>query len=221
MKNEYSSPNTLAHELVAKEEQNISIFFAAFAIQFYLHKDMLIHKLNPPNFLKFFGDIELFASQRVLIKNIIFNKKYKSVLEEMERLFMEYNNSTTNPKILPYDSLLNRINKAFLIRQIFEHTDTTLSRYLFIRDFLDVEIGNLNLDDLDSKMATLNVEQKILILVRIFINMHDEFEGKKKMIMDSFLENTQKMKEDYNAKNKKVGIEYNNLELFLETFQKE
>lgn len=215
MKNEYSSPNTLAHELVAREEKSVEIFFAAFAIQYYVHKDMLANTLNPPGFIKFFGDIEIYASQRVFINNLINNKKYKTVLVKMEKLFLEYNINSTR---LPYQSYLNSFNKAFLIRQIFEHTDQTLSKYAFMKDFVDKDIIDIDLDILDQKMIHLPVEQKILILVRIFVQLKDNFENKKKEIMESFLENIKRKKEELVSKSKIGTVEYNNVVSFLEKF---
>lgn len=215
MKNEYSSPNTLAHELVAREEKSVEIFFAAFAIQYYMHKDMLVNPLNPPAFIKFFGDIEIYASQRVFINNIINNKKYKPVLAKIEKLLLEYNINSTR---LPYQSYLNSINKAFLIRQIFEHTDQTLSKYGFIKDFLNKDLIDIDLDLLDEKTINFPVEQKILILVRIFVQLKDNFENKKKEIMESFLENIKRKKEEYVAKNRVNTVEYSNVISFLEKF---
>lgn len=215
MKNEYSSPTTLAHELVAREEKNVELFFAAFAIQYYMHKDMLINNLNPPTFIKFFGDMELYASQRVFINNLINNKKYKNVVERMEKLLLEYN---VNSNRLPYESYLNSINKAFLIRQIFEHTDQTLAKYVFIKDFINKDIADIDLDALDLKMGSLPVEQKILILVRIFIQLKDTFENKKKEIMESFIENIRRKKDEYVSKNKVATVEYENVQKFLDKF---
>lgn len=217
MKSEYSSPNTLAHELIAREEQNVGLFFAAFAIQYYLHKDLLSKKLNTPLFLTFFADNDLYASQRVLIKNIIANKKYKPILEEMERLLLDYNSNSSR---LPYETYLNSINKAFLIRQIFEHTDQTLSKYSFVKEYLEKEISHLDLNELDNSMWSFPTEQKILIIVRIFMQMKDSFENKKKGIVDSFVENVRRKKDEYASKNKKNGVEYANLEMFLEKFDK-
>ena len=58
-----SAQNTLAHELSARDEQFVGIFFAAFAIQYYLHKEMLSVKMTAPIFLDFF---------KVLIKKLLF-----------------------------------------------------------------------------------------------------------------------------------------------------
>lgn len=218
MNNEYPSPNTLAHELVAREEQSVGIFFAAFAIQYYVHKDMLTKKINVPTFLKFFSDIELYASQRVLIKDIINNKKYKFIVLELEKLLLDYNADASR---LPYETFLNKIyNKAFLIRQIFEHTNQTLSKYSIIKDYINIELINLDLNELADKMANFTNEEKILMLIRIFIQQKDAYESKKKEIMDSFLENIQRKKEEYKLKNKTNSIEYTNLENFFNKYNK-
>lgn len=193
--NETTSTNTLAHEMIARDEQFVGIFFACFAIQYYLHKDMLQNKLTAPSFLKFFGDIEVYASQRVFIKNIIANKKYSKVIEEMQSLFLECSaDPIKHPN--PHSLFLSRLNKAFLIRQIFHHSDQVLEKYKFIETFLGKDIASLNIDELHSKMWHLPVEQQLLILVRIFSQIRDGYDNKKKNIMASFAENLLRLKEE-------------------------
>lgn len=211
MSNNFTTGNTLAHENILKEEQNIGIFFAAFAIQFYFSKEMLSSKLFKPNYLKLFSDIDLFASQRVFIMNIIKNKKYYKINQMMEGLFLEYHG---DDKKMPYINLLNRMNKGFLIRQIFGQTDQILSKYLFISNFLDRDITQIDFDSLYDAMESLPTEQQILVLSRIFILMSDSFEQKKKTIYVSFLENTLRVKTDYESKGKTNSIEYSNLILY-------
>jgi hypothetical protein len=215
IKSETTSASTLAHELIAKEEQNIGIFFAAFAIQYYFHKEILKQKIAEPVFVKFFGDIDLYASQRVLIKNIINNRHYRPICEELEKYFMEYN---SNDEKLPHNIFLGRVNKAFLIRQIFKHTDQVLSKYNFIEKYIGQDIAHLNLDDLYADMNGIQIEQQILVLVRIFIHMKDGFENKKKTLLDSFIENIKRTREDLLSRGKKGSQEMHNLDMMLKFF---
>lgn len=200
--------NTLAHEVILKEEQNIGIFFAAFAIQFYFHKEMMTNKVYKPSFLRFFSDIDIYASQRVFVKSIITNKRYNKIVHTMENLFLEY---TGDDSKMPYLLMLSRLNKGFLIRQIFAQTDQILSKYEFIEDFVGKDIAQLEFDVLHDKMQFLPEEQQILILARLFILMRDGFEDRKKTLKASFAENIVRMKHEYEAKGKTQTLEYSNL----------
>jgi hypothetical protein len=203
--------NTLAHELVAREEQNIAIFFISFAIQLYLTKEMLKKDLNKPKFLLYYGDIELFASQRVLIKNIILNKDYKGFCEDIEKFLIESNIKEN----LPHECFFNKINKSFLIRQIFNQTDQVLSKYKFINKFINLNITELDLSELFSLMVELPREQQILIISRIFSNIHDRFENKKKSIQWSFLENLERKKSEYVLRKKDTSQELINIKMLI------
>ena len=203
--------STLAHEIIWKEEQNIGIFFAAFAIQFYFHKQMIATKVYRPNYLKFFADIDIYASQRVFVKNIITNKNYTRVITALENLFLEYSGDDLK---MPYLLMLSRVNKGFLIRQIFGQTYQILSKYEFINDFIGKDIAKLDFDLLASKIQIFPEEQQILILARIFTLMKDGFEDRKKNLKASFAENITRMKHDYEAKGKTQTTEYNNLLVF-------
>jgi hypothetical protein len=203
-----STGDSLSHEIILKEEQNIGIFFAAFAIQFYLHKEILSIKIYKPLFLRFFFDIELYASQRLFIKNIIKSKNYHKVVNVLKNLFLEYAGDDSK---MPYLLMLARINKGFLIRQIFYKTEQILSKYKFINEFVDKNIFQLDFNELHNKMQFLPEEQQILILTRLFIFMKDNFEDKKKTLKDSFAENIIKIKHEYEIKEKTKTIEYSNL----------
>ena len=60
-----------------------------------------------------FSDIDIYASQRVFVKNILTNKSYTKVVRTMENLFLEYNGDDSK---MPYLIMLSRINKGFLIK---------------------------------------------------------------------------------------------------------
>jgi hypothetical protein len=203
--------NTLAHEIILKEEQNIGIFFAAFAIQLYFNKEMMSSKVYNPNFLRFFSDIDIYASQRVFVKNILTNKSYAKVVITMENLFLEYNGDDSK---MPYLIMLSIINKGFLIRQIFSQTDQILSKYEFIEKFIGKDISHLDFDDLYQKMQLLPEEQQILVLSRLFILMRDGFEDRKKTVKASFAENVKRLKHDYESRGKTQTTEYSNLLIY-------
>lgn len=204
-----TSITTLAHELVARDEQYVGVFFASVAIQYYLHKDMLNGKVNPPYFVKFFVDIETYASQRVFIKNIINDPKYRKIIETLRGLFLTCDKSKDKHS---YDVFLTSINKSFLIRQIFNHTDQVLEKYKFIDKFITKDVTTINMDDLYNKLNTLPVEQQILVLTRIFSSLKDEISGKKKTILDSFGENIGRMQAEIRRNPARfTAIEVNNL----------
>lgn len=213
MNDNTSSVNTttVAHELVARDEQIVGVFFSAFAIQYFLHKDMLSNKLNAPNFLNIFADIETYATQRMFVKNIIGNKKYAKVIEELQSVFLEF---CTNPvkNSQPYLLFLSRINKAFLIRQVFQHSDQILEKYQFIEDFLNKE--EVDLDKLNTKMWHLPVEQQLLIIARIYSTIHDDYDDKKKTVINSYKENVQRLIDESNKNPARYqAIQVNNLKI--------
>lgn len=211
-----SAQNTLSHELLARDEQNVGIFFASFAIQYYLHKEMLSVKLNhPPKFLDEFQDVELYASQRVFIKNIIGNKKYKTICEEIEGLLLEYNDKISKK---PHDIFLLRLNKSFLIRQIFGHSQQLMEKYRFVRNFIGKEINEISDEELLAKMWHLPVEQQVLVCAAVFSNIKDNFGNKKKTIADSFIENAKRLKNFFITMGKQGSIEFYNMELILKHF---
>lgn len=214
-KTENTGASTLAHELVAREEQNIGTFFSAFAIQFYMCKEMLKYKLVKPNFIHNFSDVNLYASQRVLIKNFITNPLYRDLAIEIEDLLVQHNNNLSKP---PHEIFLSNINKAFLIRQIFKQTDQVLPKYKFIEDFIGLDISQLDINKLGQHLQTLPVGDQILVVSRIFSQMKDSFESKKKTVLTSFIENIKRTRQEYIQKNKAVGQDYNTLEMFYNSF---
>lgn len=209
-----SEYNTLAHELIAKEEQNVFIFFVAYAIQFYMTKDIIQNEIKTPFFISDCKDIELYASQRVFIKKILSNPKYKNINKELENLFL------TNDGAKKLDTIFfNKLNKAFLIRQIFKQTDQVLQKYQFIDNFIDLEFYDIDLNELLKEMKHLTIKEQILVLVRVFSNIKDMFENKKKTIGTSFLENINRIKQDCIRRNNKNTLEYANLERFYLNFK--
>jgi hypothetical protein len=64
-------------------------------------------------------------------------------------------------------------------------------------------------------MWHLPAEQQILILARIYSTIHDEYEEKKKTIMNSYKENVQRLIEEVNKHPARYQvIQVNNLKLF-------
>lgn len=210
-----TNSSTLAHELVARDEQIVGIFFSAFAIQYFLHKDMLNNKLTAPSFINIFSDIDTFATQRMFIKNLIGNKKYIKVIEEIQSIFLEFcSHSNKNPQ--PYLLFLSRINKAFLIRQIFNHSDQVLDKYQFIDDYLNKE--QIDLDKLNTKIWHFPVEQQILILSRIYSTISDGYSEKMKTILNSYRENLQRLLDEAQKNpNRYQAVALTNLKFFKQS----
>lgn len=209
-----NAATTVAHELIARDEQIVGTFFSAIAIQYFLHKDMLNNKLMPPSFITINSDVETFATQRMFVKNLIGNNKYIKVIEELQSLFLEYcANPKKNPQ--PYLLFLSRINKAFLIRQIFNHSNQILEKYQFVEDFIGQQ--QIDLDKLNAKVWHFPVEQQILILARIYSTISDGYEDKKKTILNSYKENVQRLIAEVNKNpNRYQVIQVNNLKLFVQ-----
>lgn len=186
--------DTLAHEQLARDEQSVGVFFAAFAVQYLLHKDMLQNKMTKPNFIKLFGDFSLTASQRIFIKEIIGKKEFQKVVEEMQNLLLEA--LSLNPKqALPHLLYLSRIPKSFLIRQVFKHSDQILPKYDFIDKLIVKDIRELDFSALKNNMWTLPSEQQLLVLVKLFIELGDDkMDKKRKTVIDSFTENLARWK---------------------------
>lgn len=191
---ETTKADTLAHEQIAKEEQAVGVFFAAFAVQYLLHKDMLQNKMTKPNFLKIFGDMSLSASQRMFVKELIARKPFNKVVQEMQNLYIEVL-SANSKQVFPHVLFFSRIQKGFLIRQIFQHSDQVLPKYEFVGKILVKDVRELNFDELNNSLWTLPVEQQILVISRIFVELGDDnMEKKRKNIIDSFSENIARWK---------------------------
>lgn len=202
--------DTLAHQQVAIEENNIGIFFAAFLTQLLLSKRILSEEQQLPHYIKSFEQYSLYASQRVIIRKILDSKEYKDIINEMTYLIEDYNEDQSKA---PHEIYLSKINKSFLIRQIFSYTDQTLTKYSFINNYINKDIVKLDLKELHKKIWNFPIEQQIMIIARIFIQMSDTFENKKKSIKDSFLENTKRLIPEYS--NYKDSVEYINLSNYL------
>lgn len=203
---EITRADTLAHEQLARDEQSVGVFFAAFAIQYLLHKDMLQNKMTKPGFLKLFGDVSLSASQRILIKEIIAKKEFSKVVDEIQNLLLE--SLSANPKQpLPHALYLSRIQKSFLIRQIFRHSSQVLPKYEFIDKVLVKDIRQLNFKELNNNMWTLPADQQVLVLVRLFIELGDDgIAIKRKTLIESFTENLARWKVEMKKHTDNDGI---------------
>lgn len=203
---ETTSTDTLAQERMAKDEQSVGVFFAAFAIQYLLHKDMLQNKMNKPNFLKIFGDFSLSVSQRMLVKELIAKKQFLKIVEEIQNLYLEVLSS--NPKQqYPHLLYFSRIQKGFLLKQIFGHVEQPLPKYDFINKIIVKDIRELNFEELNNCIWALPVEQQILVISRIFVELGDDnMEKKRKTIVDSFSENLARWKVEMKKHTDNDGI---------------
>jgi len=199
-----------------KNEEFVGIFFAAFAIQFYLHKDFHSIKITSVEYLDQFKNIDIYASQRVFIKNIISNKKYKILCEEIKYLLIEHN---SKKELAPHQIFLSRINKEAELKQLFSPVSSSSDKYRFIREIEKKGISDINMEELYSKMWHLSIEQQILICIYLFSKFTDQYESKKKSIKESFLENATKIREIFVAMGKSNTVEVKNFDLFIDTFK--
>ena len=198
-----------------KDEQYVGIFFAAFVIQYYLHKDFSTVAIETVEYLEPFKDIELYASQRVFIKNIISNKKYRIMCEEIKYLLFEYNSKKEKA---PHDIFLSRINKEVQLKQIFAQGNDILEKYKFVHELAKKDVSEIDMDELHKKIWHFSIEQQILICIYLFSKIKDNYDTKKKSIGDSFVENSMKIREAFIKMGKKSGIDMKNYELFIHTF---
>lgn len=212
MTTEYTNSATFSHEIVAIEEAKIGIFFSALSIQLLLTPKMLRMKNIMPLYLEKNANVEICAAQRLLIKKIIDSSYFKDVKEEFEFLLSQY---AIDSRVDPDEIFLNNINKSFLIRQIFKKTSQILPKYNFIDNYIGVPFRDFNMEQLAKDMQKLPVEQKILILARIFDRTGDNV-GRNKTIMGSLVENSKKNLSLLEKRGLVNTQEYLNLKLLLE-----
>lgn len=198
-----------------KDEDFVGVFFSAFVIQYYLHKDFSNILINTVNFIIPHKNIELYASQRVFIKNLISNKKYKIICEEIKYLLIEYN---TNKEKSPHEIFLSRINKEVQLRQVFAQGEAMLEKYRFLHDIEDKDITDIDMDELYKKIWHFSIEQQIIICIYLFSKIKDTHDSRKKTIGASFVENSTKIKSAFISLGKK-GTDLKNFDLFINTFK--
>lgn len=191
---EYTNIDSIEQANMAKDEQSIGIFFAAFTIQQLFRGEMLQNRFTEPKFLKYFGDIELSASQRVFIKEIINFKNSTQIKDELQSILLEcLSPNTRNPR--PDLVFLSRIPKDYLVRQIYQRSDEISPRFQFISDYLNLTISQLDFKKLHSQIWPYPVESQILILSKIFTNLaEDGADHKRRTIFQSFSENLSRWK---------------------------
>lgn len=211
MTKEYTSGATFSHEIVAMEEAKIGIFFSALAIQLLLTPKMLKMKNIYPEYLEKNANVEICAAQRVVIQKIIDLPEFKDVKEEFEFFISQY---AIDNSVEPVQIFLNGINKSFLIRQIFKKTAQILPKYDFIENYIGVPFREFNWEQLSKDMMSFPIEQKILILARIFDRTGDNV-GRNKTIIGSLIENSRRNISLLEKKGLTHTQEYLNLELFL------
>jgi hypothetical protein len=209
---ENNTISTLSHELVSLQEQNIGTFFAAYSIQALLTKKLLKQELNFPTFIKHFSDLELYGEQRIFIKKLIIDKTVKEIFKYLNTIILEYNQDQT---IYPHEIFLKQINKSFLIRQIFKQTEQILDKYHFIEHFLNKKNAELDFDDLILQMKDFTIQEKTLVIIRIFINLKDDGEENKKQIFSSFIQNIKRTKSELQLQGYDNTIEIKNLNMLL------
>ena len=204
--------NTLSHDLISKQDQNVGFFFVSFAIQAYSSKFLLKKSFNFPVFIKHFSDLEIFAVQRVFIKEILFNKLFVEICNEFIKMFIEYDSGS----LYPHENFLKKINKGFLLRQIFKQTEQILDKFSFVDNYLNkTSISDNYMENLAKDLANLTVHEKILVLTRVFISLSDITYDNKKTIFTSFMENLKRTKNDYVIHGLEQSKEVENLQMMI------
>lgn len=173
---------TLTNESFYNEENQTGTFFASYAIQILFLNQSLNRELPMPLFLKHYKNDILNISKRLFIKNIIENPNYKHLRSYISSIIYD---NMDNPKEKPSEVFLKNIPKSFLIRQIFNKTEHTLAKYLFLESFINTPIQSFNFNEFYSNLKNLNIEEQTLCLIRIFSNFHDTI-NKDKKLMQSF-----------------------------------
>lgn len=204
--------STLSHEMLAQDEMNVGLFFASFAIQGYLKHKVIKAGVNLPYFIRFYGDLKISAAQRIFIKEILEDKNYEKIADDMMSLLLESQDGRERQAYLIF---LGRINKSFLIRQIFHHTEQILDKYKFISKYINLNIRDISFKDLMDNIWMLSIEQQILILARIFVSLKDKNQKGMKTIKDSFKENLMRLEEKVKENPSKYkGKEFENIKDF-------
>lgn len=212
MKNEYTNGATFSHDIVAMEEEKIGIFFASLAIQFLLTPKILKMKNIFPKYLEKHANTEICAAQRVFIQKIIDLPSFKDVRDEFEFCLGQYALDNTFP---PEEIYLASINKSFLIRQIFKQSSQILPKYNFIENYIGVPLRDFDWNKFSTELDDLPINQKILVLARIFDRTGDTV-GRNKTIIGSLIENSNKNVILLEKKGMTETQEYMNLKMFLE-----
>lgn len=107
------------------------------------------------------------------------------------------------------------INKSFLIRQIFKQSSQILPKYNFIENYIGVPLRDFDWNKFSTELNDLAINQKILVLARIFDRTGDTV-GRNKTIIGSLIENSNKNVILLEKKGMTETQEYMNLKMFLE-----
>lgn len=175
----------LAHEQLAKNEQFVGVFIATILLTANKEK----YNITPEKFAftEYYKDTELYASQRHFVRKIVESPLFRDFMDYISLLLnkSESSNRSGETHKSPLDFFLDSFkkgDKAFLIRQIFKHTDQVLEKYRFLQDFTNIPQENIDIDNLNRGLWTLPIEQKILCATYIFAQMKDNNLDEKETI---------------------------------------
>lgn len=168
-----TTPTTLAHEQLAKDEQFVGVFIASLLL--YMNKEKYNISAEKFAFTEYYKDTELALPQQIFAKKIIDSHAFRDFIDYINLLLSKSENDKA--KNSPLDIFLDSFkkgDKAFLIRQIFRHTDQVLEKYRFLDSFCDININDIDLDLLNRGLWQLPIEQKVLCVTYIFSQLDDE-----------------------------------------------
>lgn len=174
-----------AHEQLAKDEQFVGVFFATILLT--ANKEKYNITSEKFAFTEYYKDTELYVSQRIFVRKLIDSPLFRDFMDYIDLLLNKSESSQRNGGVnkSPLDIFLDSFkkgDKAFLIRQIFRHTEQILEKYRFLQDFINISPDKIDIDNFHRGLWTLPIEQKILCATYVFANMIDEQLDEKETI---------------------------------------
>lgn len=177
-----TAQTSLAHEQLARNEQFVGMFLAVFISN--LNKDKYLINNDKIEFINNYLDIELYISQRMFIKRMIESPVFKDLIEYIVNLIDKSYNSSVTP-LEQFMSSFNKGDKAFLIRQIFRHSEQVIEKYRFIQNFIDIPVQDIDMDILNKKMWQLPIEQQLLACSSVFSKIKDEHSEERETLNET------------------------------------
>lgn len=175
-----TTQNHLAHEQLARDEQFVGVLFATVLLLANKEK----YNITPEKFAftEYYKDTELYAIQRDFVKKIIESPLFKDFMDYFTLVFNKSENSSSESPLNIFFNSFKKGDKAFLIRQIFRHTEQVLEKYRFVHEFTASFDENFDVDYLNRGLWTHPVEQKVLCLAYIFSKIKDNKLDEKETI---------------------------------------
>lgn len=173
-----TTPTALAHEQLAKDEQFVGVFIATLLL--YMNRDKYNITDDKFAFTEYYKDTELTTEQQSFAKKVVEASVFRDFLDYINLLLSK--SVADKSQVSPLDIFLDSFkkgDKAFLIRQIFRHTDQILEKYRFLDSFCLDEVDAIDLDLLNRNIWQFPIEQKVLCLTYIFSQLdNDSIDGR-------------------------------------------